>query len=179
LEIATVPARGVPGLIGLTLCPGKKDRAGGWDRDLDSDMARIRAWGAAVVVTLVEERELGWLGVADIGTEVTRHGITWRHLPIRDGGVPEQDFEVGWTTVGAELRSLLQNGGRVLIHCRGGLGRAGMISARLLVELGTSPDAAIRAVRRGRPGAIETLDQEDHVRACRSIDDKRRASNAG
>jgi ADP-ribosyl-[dinitrogen reductase] hydrolase len=178
LEIAAVSAPDLPGLVGLTLCPGKKDRAGAWDRDLAADLGRIRQWGAAVVVTLVEERELGWLGVADIGAAVGRHGMGWRHLPIRDGDVPRGDFEASWTTVGAELRALVREGGRVLINCRGGLGRAGMISARLLVELGMDPNAAIVVVRRARPGAIETAAQEDHVRRCRPIAEGQ-ASDAG
>jgi DNA invertase Pin-like site-specific DNA recombinase len=32
------------------------------------------------------------------------------------------------------LRALLARGGRVLVHCKGGLGRAGTIAARLLVD---------------------------------------------
>ena len=51
------------------------------------------------------------------------------------------------------------------VHCRGGLGRAGMISARLLVESGVEPNAAIERVRAARPGAIETPQQEEWVRS--------------
>ena len=51
----------------------------------------------------------------------------------------------------------------LLVHCRGGLGRAGTIAARLLVELGMEPKQAIASVRAVRPGAIETSDQEDFV----------------
>ncbi|MBL8705493.1 MAG: hypothetical protein JNM30_11640, partial [Rhodospirillales bacterium] len=50
-----------------------------------------------------------------------------------------------------------------------GLGRTGMIGARLLVELGVAPDAAIAAIRKARPGSIETAEQEEHVRACKPI----------
>jgi ADP-ribosyl-[dinitrogen reductase] hydrolase len=41
-----------------------------------------------------------------------------------------------------------------------------MIAARLMVELGADPDAAIAAVRQARPGAIETRAQVEHVRRC-------------
>jgi ADP-ribosyl-[dinitrogen reductase] hydrolase len=51
----------------------------------------------------------------------------------------------------------------VLVHCRGGLGRAGTIAARLLVELGMEPTKAIASVRGVRPGAIETSEQERFV----------------
>jgi ADP-ribosyl-[dinitrogen reductase] hydrolase len=63
----------------------------------------------------------------------------------------------------ATSRSLC-GGHDVLVHCRGGLGRAGTIAARLLVELGMEPAEAIARVRAVRPGAIETPEQERFVR---------------
>ena len=51
----------------------------------------------------------------------------------------------------------------MLVHCRGGLGRAGTIAARLLIELGIEPATAIERVRAVRPGAIETRAQEEYV----------------
>lgn len=56
----------------------------------------------------------------------------------------------------------------MLVHCRGGLGRAGTIAARLLVELGMQPTEAIAGVRAVRPGAIETSDQEKFVLGIRT-----------
>ena len=50
-----------------------------------------------------------------------------------------------------------------MVHCRGGLGRAGTIAARLLVECGWPAAKAIAAVREVRPGAIETRAQEKYV----------------
>ena len=55
-------------------------------------------------------------------------------------------------------------GSNVLVHCKGGLGRAGVIACRLLIELGMKPSEAIVAVRNVRPGAIETAAQLDYAR---------------
>jgi len=171
LRIAEVSPVGALGVIGLTLCPGKKDPAGGWDRDLAIDVAVISDWRADVVVSLIEAREFEFLGVTDLPNVVEEHGMRWIHLPIVDVSVPNQRFENRWAINGADLRQVVRSGGRVLFHCRGGLGRAGTIAARLLVELGMEPDKAILAVRQVRPGAIETREQERHVLACRSIAD--------
>jgi len=143
-----------------------KDRSCGWDRDLNSDLATIRKWGAEAVVTLVEPHELRLLQVASMPEVVAQHGMRWVHLPISDFSVPDQKFEIKWVTVGAELRGVILRGGSILIHCRAGLGRAGMIVARLLVELGTDVQTAIDEVRSARPGAIVTLEQERHIRSC-------------
>jgi protein-tyrosine phosphatase len=90
-------------------------------------------------------------------------------LPIADGSVPPSSFEKAWETHGKEIRALLRDGKDIVVHCKGGLGRAGMIAARLLVELGVPPDRAIQQVRRARKGAIETSDQEKLIARTKAI----------
>ena len=87
----------------------------------------------------------------------------WFHLPIVDVSIPSEKFEQEWDVAGEELRSNLRRKLDVLVHCRGGLGRAGTIAARLLIELGMEPKKAIATVRAARPGAIETSQQEEFV----------------
>jgi ADP-ribosyl-[dinitrogen reductase] hydrolase len=137
--------------------------SGYWDRDLAVDLDAIRDWGAAAVVTLVEQKELTLLRVERLGEEVLRRKMLWFHLPIVDVSTPNQEFERRWDASGNELRALLRNRQDVLIHCRGGLGRAGTIGARLLVELGMKPADAIKHVRAVRRDAIETCAQERYV----------------
>src|SRR5258705_13296211 len=169
LQIAAIVS-GVPGSgrVGLTLCPGKYDpyaMSGAWDRDLALDLDNIRDWGAAAIVTLLELKELKLLRVERLGEEILRRNMLWFHLPIVDVSVPDERFEREWVVAGEELRSMLRRRLDVLVHCRGGLGRAGTIAARLLIELGMKPTRAIEHVRAVRPGAIETNDQERFVKA--------------
>jgi ADP-ribosyl-[dinitrogen reductase] hydrolase len=136
---------------------------GEWDRDLALDLDRVRDWGAGAVVTLLEPKELTLLKVEQLGEEILRRNMIWFHLPIVDVSIPDEQFENEWNVAGEELRSMLRRGLDVLVHCRGGLGRAGTIAARLLIELGMDPTKAIEHVRAVRPGAIETSDQERFV----------------
>ncbi|MGR8935289.1 MAG: cyclin-dependent kinase inhibitor 3 family protein [Gammaproteobacteria bacterium] len=173
LQIAEVRASPSHGRIGITFCPGKHDRfahTGAWERNLGIDLDSIAAWGAKLVLTLVEPAELAALKVPQLGHEIHRRGIEWRHLPIADYSVPTQAFEQRWIMQGGEIRQMLRNGDDVLVHCKGGLGRAGMIAARLLVELGMDAEQAIHAVRRVRKGAIETPAQLALVRRTKPID---------
>lgn len=168
LRIAAVHPGHAPGLLGITFCPGKKQhgaQTGSWDRDLDADLAVIAAWHAKAVVTLVEREELVAMAVPHLGEAVVAKGIRWFHLPIRDVSIPDSAWERHWRDAGRELRDMLMTGDRVLVHCKGGLGRAGVVAARLLIELGLSPDHAIAQVRAVRPGAIETPEQERYVKA--------------
>lgn len=167
-----VPATG--GRIGMTLCPGMKE--GGipgraWDRDLEQDLAAIRETGATALVSLIEDHEFEMLEVADFPEKVKASGLEWHHLPIMNRDVPYEAFEEQWKSSGRKLRERLGRGERIVLHCKNGFGRTGMIAARLLVELGEFPEAAVRGVRAARPGAIETPRQKQHVYLCRPVTD--------
>lgn len=166
LQIAEVRPVDGHGRIGITFCPGKKQPGaltGAWDRDLGIDLDAVHAFGAAALVTLIEDLEIADLQVHGIGEEVVRRHMDWLHLPIRDVSVPGPDFEQTWQQYGPGLRVRLRDGFDVVVHCKGGLGRAGTIAARLMVELGMEPAQAIGEVRQVRSGAIETRAQEDYV----------------
>lgn len=166
IQIAVVQPSRECGRIGITLCPGKFQpdaMTGGWARDLESDLDAIVSWGASAVVTLVEDHELSELKVAHMGEAVRRMHMDWYHSPIRDFDIPCVMFERQWKSAGKEIRWRLANGFDILVHCKGGLGRAGMIAAKLLVEFGIDPATAIARVRDVRPGAIETEAQENYI----------------
>ena len=96
LQIAVVSAGPNFGRVGITFCPGKYDRharTGEWDRDLAPDLDRVRDWGAAAVVTLLEPKELALLRVERLGEEILRRNMLWFHLPIVDVSIPDERFE--------------------------------------------------------------------------------------
>jgi ADP-ribosyl-[dinitrogen reductase] hydrolase len=166
LQIAAVQPLPNSGRIGITFCPGKKQASamtGAWDRDLGIDLDALREWGAAAIITLIEEHEFKSLGVQKLGQEVVGRHMDWLHLPIEDVSVPGPEFEAAWRQQGEGIRARLRNGFDVVVHCKGGLGRAGTVAARLLIELGWEPSEAIRAIRQVRPGAIETAGQQAYV----------------
>ena len=172
LQIPSVqPASGL-GRIGITFCPGKKQpdaMTGAWDRDLGADADALAQWGAAAVITLIESHEMDLLGVPALGEQIRARHMDWLHLPIADFSTPGAQFEAAWATHGEGIRARLRDGFNVVVHCKGGLGRAGTIAARLLAEFGIEPDAAIAAVREVRRGAIETVGQADYVRKVASV----------
>lgn len=148
----------------MTACPGRPlvaepEPAG----QLETDLSAIRDWGAGILVTLVEERELRWLGLQHLGETAEGVGLLWFHMPIADFHAPDAAFEQAWGQHGAFIRRHLIEGGRLVLHCLAGLGRTGTVAARILVELGYVPEEAVSEVRRARPGTIQSDAQLDYV----------------
>ncbi len=54
----------------MTICPGKTQPnsiSGHWQRDLETDIAVIKAWGATTVLSLLEDFEFAAVGVEKLG----------------------------------------------------------------------------------------------------------------
>lgn len=174
IQIPTLSA--ATGRIGVSFCPGKRGPAlagFAWKRDLAVDLDAVRDWGAAAVISLIESHEIEFLGVSNLEAEVTARGMEWLHLPIVDVTAPGDEFEQRWLSAGPRVRGMLAEGRSVFIHCRGGLGRAGTVAARLLIELGEADAAiAIARVREVRPRAIEARAQENHLHKIGRVYDR-------
>ncbi|SMB92820.1 cyclin-dependent kinase inhibitor 3 family protein [Deinococcus hopiensis] len=155
-----------PGRLGLTFAPGKKGpsvlQCGVvHDRDLSADLDRLAREGVTVLAPLIEAHEFELLGIPEYLAQAEEHGLSTVPLPIPDRGVPPNAPAFGAFV--DELMDHLLDGRGVVVHCRGGLGRAGLTAACLLTQAGMPPEQAVERVRTARPGAIETADQEQFV----------------
>ena len=90
-------------------------------------------------------------------------------MPIVDLGAPNQDFKYKWETTKVLLKNELIDGKNIVLHCRGGKGRAGTIAAILLIEFNYEKQEAIDLVRSRRKGAIESKIQEDFIFSYRAV----------
>ena len=90
-------------------------------------------------------------------------GLVWHHAPIPDVSVPGPAFDAAWRTIGPMILDDLRERRSIVVHGRGGRGRAGMIAAKLLVMMGEDAGTAIERVRAVRSGAIETIQQESYA----------------
>jgi len=168
LAIAELPVGERGGAIGVTFAPGKYQEVamtGAWARDIDVDVSVIQCWGASHLITLLEPWEFSELRIECLPQVVEGQGISWHGLPITDGAAPDQRLLERWPVLGSMLVRSLHSGLRIVVHCKGGLGRAGTVAAMLLLQSGAerTAQAAIGSGRRVRPGAIETAVQEDFL----------------
>lgn len=167
--IDSVEAGSSGGRIGMTPCPGIGGfpfPSDGLEDRLATDFAAIREFSPRALVTLMQAGELERAGLSPSRLEdrALALGLAWHHLPIADYGIPDEAFEVLWTEAGGLLRAELERGERIVLHCWAGLGRTGVIAARLLVEMGEDAEQAVSRVRAARPGTIQTQLQLAHVK---------------
>lgn len=165
LIIAEVQVGSKEGAVGVTFAPGKTQEfamTGRWARDLNLDLTTVKAWGASRLISLLEPWEFEELRIPTLPEAAQSLGITWTGLPITDGAAPDDRLLSQWPALCELLTQELLEGARVVVHCKGGLGRAGTVASMLLLETGTVDNAseAMRVVRAVRPGAIETPEQE-------------------
>jgi hypothetical protein len=137
------------GRIGICRLPGLLG-------DLRADIETIVGWSPRLVVSMTEMSEMDRCGSGQLSAELAKAGIDWLHFPIRDYGAPNDDGAAAWPGLAGRLHQVLDDGGAVLLHCRGGRGRSGMIALRLLVERGAGTMSALARLRAARPGAVET-----------------------
>jgi ADP-ribosyl-[dinitrogen reductase] hydrolase len=156
-----------PARVGLTLAPGVRDRSVEgfrWERDLAADLDALVAAGVTVLVCLLEEPELARYGITNLVPAAQARGLEVLRLPIRDGDVPADLARVDELLATMAAREAA--GGRLVIHCRGGLGRSGTIAGCHLVRGGLTPTAALAMLHRVRgPRCPENRRQEAFVAA--------------
>jgi protein-tyrosine phosphatase len=151
--IDTVPLPLATG--GLSLC-GKHAIA----PDVDAALARC---GATTVVCLVEARELAghWPHYVDWLHAHLGDTVVW--FPVHDLNAPPLATTL---TLLTDLRTRLDRGEHLLMHCAAGIGRTGTLAACLLVQMGMDVDGALELVRTSRPMAgPEVGPQLDLVRS--------------
>ncbi len=135
-----------------------------WQRDLHGDLRRLRhVHQCDVLVSLLDDEELSDLGIDDLEDAVAVHGFVHHRLPVRDGTVPDPEQLPEVLALIDVLREQLLAGRTLVLHCRAGQGRAGMLAALLVASLWELPGDAIERVRRAQPRAVETVPQEHYV----------------
>lgn len=169
--IDTVTIPGYVGAMGLVACPGVRVATStpASKKTLSADIDELVHWGANGVVCLLEPHELLMNKIEDLPQRLQAQNMWFRQLPIIDMSVPSQEFEDNWAEEGELIRHALRIGERVVFHCYAGLGRTGMIAARILVEMGMDPEEAIKRVRDPNKRRIQTRDQAAFVRTCEPL----------
>lgn len=141
-------------------------RPRGGDR-LGDEMAAWHRAGIDTVLSLLTADEERDLDLKREANEVKTHGMKFVSLPIPDRQVPNSESEV--SAVVDRIDADLTTGKNVVVHCRQGIGRTGLVAACLLVAKGLTSERAVKTLSAARGIEVpETAEQRrwiDHYAA--------------
>ena len=109
--------------------------------DLETELLGLKRHGVDHVVSLLEPSEAEDLGLADEQLVCGRLGLGFTAFPITDFDIPPYRDDA--LKLVETLYDEISKGAHVVIHCRAGLGRSGLIACALLVRDGETPGAAM------------------------------------
>ncbi len=132
-----------------------RPRGGDW---LADEMIDWRHAGVGTVVSLLAAEEIQDLELIREEPLCRAAGMEFVSFPIVDRGVP--DSFPGVARLLAQLGAELERGKNVVIHCRQGVGRAGLIAASILMAHEVDAKHAIVAVSKARGIPIPETEEQ-------------------
>ena len=153
--------------LALSALPGCRFRD--VQRNLKDDLESLLRRGITHVMVLMEEPELRRYRVPGLLQEYSHHGLQVLHHALVDGSVPplHQLFQAV-----ENIKSVINGGGRLLVHCYGGLGRTCLVVAAFLMSIDPhmTPQYVIDLLREKRgPRAVQTVRQYNMIMEFRAL----------
>jgi len=128
------------------------------EQDAAAAIAGIAQNGIRQVVSLLDPAEARALGLDEEAQLVEAQSMTFVSFPIADMGLPVSldDF----AALARRLYQQVHTGLNTLVHCRGGIGRSGLLAAAVLLHCGMDPQQACEQVSRKRGRRVPETDAQ-------------------
>ena len=129
-------------------CPGTKEV------DLESTVSQLKEQGVTAILSVMADEEMTKLNAENLPDVCKQNDIQWFNLETGDHKVPDGEALSKWGQYKDKLVEVVNQNGKVAIHCKGGTGRTGVGTAMILLELGWAGDQAVADVQALKPGAF-------------------------
>jgi protein-tyrosine phosphatase len=111
-----------------------------------------------VLVSLLAARDVEALGLHEEGARYQALGGRFVAYPIDDYSVPS-DLD-SFVDLVERIHGALAMGQGVAVHCRGGIGRSGLVASAVLIRDGRSLESAVARVARSRGHPVPETAQQ-------------------
>lgn len=139
----------------------------GSEQDSAAAIACLARDGIRRVVSLLEPAEAAALGLGSEAQLVTAESMSFVSYPIPDMGLPASVNS--FAALARDLYGRIESGDNTLVHCRGGVGRSGLLAAAVLLCSGMEAQRACEQVTRIRGlRSPETSEQWDWLSTNRA-----------
>jgi len=143
----------------LTPCPDSDSSA------LSAALQQFSFNNSPALLTMMTKQELQDKGLAELGKHATISDLQWFHMPIEEGGIPDQAWEDYWQIMQPRFLQLLKSGVNLTLHSKKNTGRTAIVAARIMLGLGFSLDEIVSKVEAIMPDAFNTLVQLQYIQS--------------
>ncbi len=132
--------------------------------ELDDRFQSLANAGFSRIVSLISDEEVVAMGLEEANVAAATAGLEFTRFPIGDYQVPAE--APVFIELVDSIADDLKEGRSVAVHCKGGVGRAGLAASSVLARLGLEASAAIARVSAARGvSSPETPAQRDLIAA--------------
>jgi protein-tyrosine phosphatase len=142
-----------------------RPRGNEWLKD---EIRSLKALNVDIVVSLLTQGENVELELEQEQSFCEFYEIEFIAFPIKDRQVPNSISKSKLLL--SRLHHNLLNGKSIAVHCRGGIGRSGLITACLLIKSGMNAEKAFETVSKAR--RIEVPDTQEQYEWVQSLQDE-------
>ena len=140
--------------IGLGILYIMPKPSGQW---LEDDISYFKSMDINIIVSLLEDSEAYSLGLDDEKKICHKYNIKFIQIPTKDRGLPNKEK---LKTLVSQLLEALEDGKNIAIHCRAGIGRAGLLSACILKTQNIDIKSVIEEISTARKAIIPDTDEQ-------------------
>ena len=156
--------------IVLTAFPGRTAQNDFSIKEMQRVLDYLEAQNCYFFISLVQDHEYNqFCSKLVFRKELAKRPLKWLRFPILDMSIPDKNILVKLDSFRPNFVDSFQSGSSIAVHCKGGLGRSGIIAAMILFDLGFTSQDAINHVRSFREGAIETKAQENFIKSLHKV----------
>ena len=145
-----------------TLSVMAKPVSGEW---IEDEFIGLKHLGVSKVVSLLEFSEQIEVGLSAEKELCEQHNIEYENFPIPDRGLPNTGAANKFVS---KLAKEISEGKHIVIHCRAGIGRTGIIAGGVLVKLGIAPKEALALISKARGVQVPDTEEQE-MWLCTSI----------
>ncbi|WP_338815235.1 dual specificity protein phosphatase family protein [Bernardetia sp. Wsw4-3y2] len=134
------------------------------DNFLEEDIIHFSNQKLNILVSLLTREESFDLGLQNEKSICEKYAIDFISLPIIDRSVPTEKQTAQIRELAKKLveriNNILDKNEKIIIHCRAGIGRAGMLCSAILIEQGVSNLKAIEKISDARGLRIPDTEEQ-------------------
>ncbi|MFH1299546.1 MAG: protein-tyrosine phosphatase family protein [Planctomycetota bacterium] len=134
-----------------------KPVSGEW---MEDEFAGIARWGISHIVSLLEYEEAVEVGLEEEQEMAEKHEMQFTSFPLPDRGLPSSVSEFSRFT--KSLYAGIKAGDVTVVHCRAGIGRAGIVAAGVLLHHGLGTEQAFELISKQRRIEVPDTPEQYH-----------------